>query len=68
MTTQTANTRAKLGAYFRGVRAEMKKVIWPSKKQLINYTAVVVAISILIALIVYGLDLGIHGILSLFIK
>lgn len=68
MTTQTANTRAKLSAYFRGVKAEMKKVIWPTKKQLINYTIVVVAVSILIALIVYGLDLGIHGILSLFIK
>lgn len=68
MTTQTANTKAKLGVYFRGVKSEMKKVIWPSKKQLINYTLVVVFISILIALIVYGLDLGIHGILSLFIK
>ena len=68
MAAQTAGTRAKLSAYFRGVKAEMKKVIWPGKKQLINYTVVVVVMSILIALIVYGLDLGLHGILSLFIK
>lgn len=67
MATQTAN-KGKLRAYFRGVKAEMKKVIWPGKKQLINYTLVVIAMSAIIALLVYLLDLGIHGILSLFIK
>ena len=67
MKSQAAN-KGKIKSYFKGVRAEMKKVIWPTKKQLVNYTLVVIAMSAVIAVLVYLLDLGIHGILSLFIK
>ena len=45
----------------------MKKVIWPSKKELINYTGVVLVISGLVALTVWILDLLINGGLSLII-
>ena len=54
----------KMKAYFRGVKAEIKKVIWPSKKELINNTSVVLFISVLAAVIVYVLDIAIGGILS----
>ena len=57
-----------LGKYFRGVRSEFKKVIWPTKKQIFTYSLVVIVVSILVALAIYGLDYGIRGILSLFIK
>lgn len=53
--------------YFKGVRAEMKKVIWPSKKELANYTGVVVLVSLIIAIIIYLLDFLIHSVLSLFL-
>ncbi len=62
-----ANSKGKLSAYFRGVKAEMRKVIWPSKKELINYTGVVILMSAIISIIVYVLDLGIHYALSLII-
>lgn len=68
MSTQTVSTKDKLTTYSKGVRAELRKVIWPSKKELMNYTGVVILISILVAVIVYVLDLGIHGVLSLIIK
>ncbi|MCQ4925776.1 preprotein translocase subunit SecE [Tissierella carlieri] len=61
MTAPTGTKKAKMSAYFRGVRAEMKKVIWPSRKELINYTGVVIMISALVAIIVWVLDLVIHG-------
>lgn len=57
----------KVKNYFKGVKAEMKKVIWPSKKELINYTGVVIFISITIALIVGLLDFIILQALSLII-
>lgn len=57
-----------MGTYFKGVKAEMRKVIWPSKKELLNYTAVVVALSAFVALIVWVLDILITGGLSFIIK
>lgn len=68
MAAQTVSMKDKMSTYFRGVRAELKKVIWPGKKELINYTGIVILISVLIAVVVYLLDLGIHGVLKLFIK
>lgn len=66
MTAQT-NTKTKMTTYFRGVKAEMKKVIWPNKKELLNYTGVVIMISALVAFIVWILDLVIHYGLSFII-
>lgn len=66
--TNTVSNKEKLTTYIRGVKAELKKVIWPNKKELINYTSVVILISAIVAIIVYVLDLGIHGILSLIIR
>ena len=67
MTASTDTKKGKMVTYFRGVRSELKKVIWPTKKDLINYTGVVIIISALIALIVWILDLLINSGLSFII-
>ena len=67
MTAQTESNKGKLSTYFRGVKSEIKKVAWPNKKELINYTGIVIGISAIVSIVVYLLDLGIHGVLSLFI-
>jgi len=36
----------KLVTYIKEAMAEMKKVVWPTKKQTINYSIIVVALSI----------------------
>ena len=48
--------RGGFGKSFRGVKAELKKVVWPTKKELINYTIVVFLVTIFIALIISVLD------------
>ncbi|MDU3190911.1 preprotein translocase subunit SecE [Veillonella parvula] len=48
--------RRGFGKFFRGVKAELKKVVWPTKKELINYTIVVFLVTIFIALIISVLD------------
>ena len=42
--------------YFQGSLAEMKKVVWPGKKQTRNYTIVVIVMSIGIAVFFGVLD------------
>lgn len=68
MSTQTKSKDGKIKNYFKGVRAEARKVVWPTKKELLNYTWVVIAVSAVTALVVWALDLGIHKILSLIVK
>lgn len=60
--------KGKAGTFLRGVKAEMRKVIWPSKKDLINYTLVVIGISVAVAALVYLIDLGIGALFKLIIK
>ncbi len=42
--------------YFKHVRLEMKKVIWPTRKELVSYTLVVIFICTVIGLAIWGLD------------
>lgn len=42
--------------YFRGAYSEMKKVVWPNKKQTTNYTIIVIVMSIFVALFFTLLD------------
>jgi preprotein translocase subunit SecE len=42
--------------YLSGVRAELKEIKWPSTGQTLGYTAIVIAISLIVAFLVGGLD------------
>ena len=43
--------------FFRDFKAEIKKVIWPSSKQLVNTTVAIITMVIVVSIIVFGLDL-----------
>ena len=45
-------------SFFKDFKAELKKVIWPTPKQLVNNTVAVVVIVIITAVIVFVLDLA----------
>ena len=45
-------------SFFKDFKAELKKVIWPSPKQLINGTTAVVVIVLITAAIVFVLDVA----------
>ena len=42
--------------FFKDFKAELKKVIWPTPKQLVNNTIAVVTIVLITAVIVFALD------------
>lgn len=71
MATQTSskeNRNAKASGFFKGVRSEFKKIIWPTGKQLVNYTIVVIVMSILLSLFVFGLDTVFRSLIDLIIR
>lgn len=49
---------ARIQLFLRQVAAELRKVIWPTRKELVTYTIVVVVFASVFALIVVLLDLG----------
>ncbi|MBE7025177.1 MAG: preprotein translocase subunit SecE [Ruminococcaceae bacterium] len=48
---------SRIGKFFKDLKAEIKKVIWPSKKQLINNTGVVIIVILLVGIGIWILDL-----------
>ena len=44
--------------FFKDFKAELKKVIWPTPKQLVNNTVAVITIVLITAIIVFVLDLA----------
>ncbi len=44
--------------FLREVRAELRKVIWPTRKELITYTTVALVFILIMVGIVSGVDLG----------
>lgn len=59
------NTASRLGKYFRDVKSEMKKVVWPGKQQIINNTIVVLVVMAIASVIVLALDTSFITLLKL---
>ena len=55
--------RGSLKDYFKGVKVEMKKVVWPTKQELGSYTVVVLVTCVVFALAFWGIDSGFLAIL-----
>ncbi len=44
------------GKKAKEIKAEVKKIVWPTKAQVINNTLVVIVVSIIAAICIFGLD------------
>jgi preprotein translocase subunit SecE len=47
---------SRIALFLRQVMFELKKVVWPTKEQMVTYTAVVVVFVIIVGLIIAALD------------
>lgn len=47
---------SKLFSFFNEVRLELKKVTWPTRKDVVNYLSLVIAISAIVAIFVGSVD------------
>lgn len=55
----------KVAKWFKELKIEFKKVVWPSKKTVINNTSVVLAVVVASAILVGLLDTGFLGLMRL---
>ena len=50
------NLKSSIITYFKGVRSEWGKVVWPEKNQVVVYFAWVLIICTFFTLLIFGLD------------
>jgi preprotein translocase subunit SecE len=54
--------------FLREVKAELKKVAWPSRKQTIGSTAVVLVVVAIISLFLGFVDMGLQGLIRIVLR
>ncbi len=57
----------KIGRFLKEVRLELKKVIWPNKKELVSYTSIVIVSVLVVAVFIGAIDSLFAFLLRLFI-
>lgn len=62
------NVFKRIGKFFTDLVSEMKKIVWPSRKQTLNNTLAVVVIVLIAAVVLVGLDLLFGWLLDLLIR
>ena len=67
---ETANTveKAPKKSWFKGLKSEFKKIIWPTQEMLVKQTTAVVIATFIMGVIVYLLDTVIKYGIDLIIK
>ncbi len=48
--------RASVKDYFKGIKTEVKKVVWPTRKELVSYTGVVLFACVVLGLGIWLVD------------
>ncbi len=60
--------RFSLVSYIRETRQELKRVTWPTKKELLKNTGIVLTVVISFTILVWLLDTALSGALALILK
>ena len=58
--SETTVEKAKKKSWFKGLKAEFKKIIWPDKKTLLKQTVAVITCSVLLGIIIWAIDSAIQ--------
>ncbi len=60
----SAKKKGGIKKYLKDLKSEIKKVVWPSKKQVINNTGVVLTVMVIVGLFLGGIDAGLGAIIQ----
>jgi len=58
----------KIREFVREVLVEFRKVTWPNRQELLNSTAVVVVVTVVLAMFLGGVDIGLARIVERILK
>jgi preprotein translocase subunit SecE len=64
-TTKPAGNR--FTRFFTGIWAEMKKVVWLSRREVTYLTLLVLGVTVVVGIILYGFDLGFSTLVDKFL-
>lgn len=56
MAEATVKKQNKVVKFFKEVKSELKKVVWPSKKQVVNNTLIVIAAVLIVGIVIWAFD------------
>ena len=62
------NIFVRMKRYFKEVGAELKKTVWPTNKDLVKYTGVVLAFIVVFAVVVGAMDFALVELLNLIVR
>ncbi|MGI6605117.1 MAG: preprotein translocase subunit SecE [Firmicutes bacterium] len=68
VTKKVAAWGQRVARFFREVRAELGKVIWPNRPQVVSYTGVVIVSVLIVSALIWVVDSAISQLLLLLIK
>jgi len=54
--------------YFRGVASELKKVTWPTRKEIINHTIIVVISAAIAVILTSAIDFGLSKLIEFVVQ
>ena len=58
--SETTVEKAKKKSWFKGLKAEFKKIIWPDKKTLVKQTVAVIVCSVCLGILIWMVDVVIQ--------
>ena len=69
MAEANAKKQNKIVKFFKEIKSEIKKVTWPTRKQVVNNTAIVIAVVVIVGLIIFAFDQAFQwGLFELLLK
>ena len=66
--TEKVSVFKKIGNFFKGVKSEYSKIVFPNRESLGKQTTAVIVISVIIGVLIFALDLGMKYLLDLVLR
>ena len=69
MANEKGNAKqSKAGGFFKGVRTEFGKIIWPGRETMVKQLIAVVCVTVVTALLIAALDFGAQNLIDVLVK
>lgn len=60
MANTTTTEKAPKRSWFKGIKSEFKKIVWPDKEYLAKQAVAVISVTIVLGIVIYVLDYAIE--------
>jgi len=60
VTANTTQEKAPKKSWFKGLKSEFKKIVWPDKESLVKESAAVIVITVILGLVIALIDMAVE--------